>query len=72
AIQVPGGAGAVVLMADGPTVGGYPKIGVVAGVDIPVLAQKTPGERLRFERITLKEAQRLLRERVLADAGPPA
>ena len=69
AIQVPSGTGAIVLMADGPTVGGYPKIGVVAGVDIPALAQKTPGERLRFERIALEEAQRLLRDSALADGS---
>lgn len=62
AIQVPGGGGAIVLMADGPTVGGYPKIGVVASVDLPALAQKTPGERVRFERITVDAAQRLLRD----------
>lgn len=61
AIQVASGAGAVVLMADGPTVGGYPKIGVVASVDIPVLAQRMPGDPVKFERITVKDAQRLLR-----------
>lgn len=71
AIQVPGGGDAIVLMADGPTVGGYPKIGVVATVDIPTLAQKTPGQRVRFERITLREAQRLLRETALAYAETP-
>lgn len=61
AIQVPDGSGAIILMADGPTVGGYPKIGVVAAVDIPVLAQCVPGDRVRFELITVDEAQRLLR-----------
>ena len=61
AIQVPDGNGAVILMADGPTVGGYPKIGVVATVDIPALAQCVPGDRVRFERITVDEAQLLLR-----------
>lgn len=61
AIQVSSGAGAIVLMADGPTVGGYPKIGVVATVDIPALAQKTPGEIVRFERVTLEDARRILR-----------
>lgn len=66
AIQVPDGAGAIVLMPDGPTVGGYPKIGVVASVDIPVLAQRAPGDTITFELITLAEAQRLLRERSLA------
>lgn len=61
AIQVPDGSGAIVLMADGPTVGGYPKIGVVASVDIPLLAQCVPGDRLRFERVTIVQAQQLLR-----------
>ncbi|MEX1186517.1 MAG: biotin-dependent carboxyltransferase family protein [Gemmatimonadaceae bacterium] len=62
AIQVPDGASAIVLMPDGPTVGGYPKIGVVASVDIAELAQRMPGDSMRFERITVKEAQRLLRK----------
>lgn len=62
AIQVANGAGAIVLMADGPTVGGYPKIGVVASVDIPVLVQMAPGERVRFVRVPVDEAQHLLRE----------
>lgn len=62
AIQVPDGASAIVLMPDGPTVGGYPKIGVVASVDIAELAQRMPGDGIRFERITVQEAQRLLRE----------
>ena len=61
AIQVPDGSGAIVLMADGPTVGGYPKIGVVASVDIPLLAQCVPGDRLRFELVTIVQAQQLLR-----------
>lgn len=70
AIQVPSGAGAIVLMADGPTVGGYPKIGVVATVDIPVLAQRTPGECVTFERIDIDVAQRLLRAKSsLAEPG---
>lgn len=63
AIQVPDGASAIVLMPDGPTVGGYPKIGVVATVDMAELAQRMPGDSIRFERITVQEAQRLLRER---------
>ena len=61
AIQVPDGSGAIVLLADGPTVGGYPKIGVVASVDVPLLAQCVPGDRLRFELVTIVQAQRLLR-----------
>lgn len=69
AIQVPDGASAIVLMPDGPTVGGYPKIGVVASVDMAELAQRMPGDSIRFERITVREAQRLFREQRSLAAG---
>ena len=62
AIQVPDGSSAIVLMPDGPTVGGYPKIGVVASLDIGALAQRTPGDLVRFERVSLATAQQLLRD----------
>ncbi|MGH7604038.1 MAG: biotin-dependent carboxyltransferase family protein [Gemmatimonadaceae bacterium] len=62
-VQVPGDGRPIVLMADAPTVGGYPKIAVVAEADMPVLAQRTPGERVRFERITIEQSQRSLRRR---------
>jgi biotin-dependent carboxylase-like uncharacterized protein len=61
AIQVPPGGLPIVLMSDSPTVGGYPKIGVVASVDLPVLAQLNPGESFQFEQITAQDAQRRLR-----------
>lgn len=57
AIQVPAAGQPIVLMADAPTVGGYPKIGVVIAADLPVLAQKRPGETVAFETVTLAEAQ---------------
>jgi antagonist of KipI len=46
-------------MADRQTIGGYPRVGEVASVDLPLLAQLKPGDTLRFERIGLGEAQRL-------------
>lgn len=55
ALQVPPGGEPIALMADGPTVGGYPKIGVVASTDIPRLAQCIPGERIRLVKTTLDE-----------------
>ena len=48
AIQVPQGSAPIVLMADGPTVGGYPKIAVVRSVDLGILAQCVPGSAVRF------------------------
>ena len=48
AIQVTDSGIPIVLMADGPTIGGYNKVAVVIGDDLDRLAQKSPGERIRF------------------------
>lgn len=61
-IQVPPDGQPIILMADRQTTGGYPKIGQVATVDLPKVSQSKPGEFLRFERITLEEAQNALVE----------
>ncbi len=61
AIQVPGSGAPIVMLADGPTVGGYPKIATVASADLSKLAVMTPGSRLLFEAITVAEAETLLR-----------
>lgn len=60
-IQVPADGRPIIAMADRQTTGGYFKAGVVAGVDIPRLAQCRPGTRLRFEGIDVEGAQKLLR-----------
>ena len=62
-IQVPGEGFPIVLMADAPTVGGYPKIAVVAEADLPIIAQRSPGETIRFELITIEQSQRALKRR---------
>lgn len=48
AIQVPNGGAPIVLMQDGPTVGGYPKIAVIRSSALSRFAQKVPGEGVRF------------------------
>ena len=58
-IQVPPDGNPIILMADCQTTGGYPKIAQVASVDLPRLAQMMPGQTVRFELISLDEAQRL-------------
>jgi antagonist of KipI len=63
AIQIPGDGTPIVLMADAPTVGGYPKIAVVAEADLPILAQRSPGEIVRFQLVTIEQSQRALRRR---------
>lgn len=67
-IQVPADGLPIVLMADRQSIGGYPKIGHVAAVDMPQLAQRMPGEDIHFEEISLAQAQQLdnLREEALA------
>lgn len=59
-IQVPPDGQPIILMADRQTTGGYPKIGQVTSVDLPKVSQLKPGEFIRFEKITLEEAQQLL------------
>lgn len=59
-IQVPPQGNAIVLMADHPTTGGYPVIGQVATVDLPLLAQMVPMDQFEFDLITVDEAQGLL------------
>ncbi|TVX86828.1 biotin-dependent carboxyltransferase family protein [Paenibacillus agilis] len=58
-VQVPPDGNPILLMADRQTVGGYPKIAQVASVDLPILAQIKPGERIRFTEISMEEAQQL-------------
>ncbi len=48
AVQITDGGTPIVLMADGPTIGGYNKVAVVLAADLPILAQKTAGELVRF------------------------
>lgn len=62
-IQVPPSGQPIVLAADHPVTGGYPRIAVVATIDLPRIGQAPLGASLRFVEIGLDEAQRLLRER---------
>lgn len=49
AIQVPENGQPIVMMRDGPTVGGYPKLGVLEAADVAWLAQCRPGQQVRFQ-----------------------
>ena len=63
AVQVPQGGAPIVLMPDGPTVGGYPKIASVITADLGRFAQLAPAERPMFEMVTFEEAVAALRDR---------
>ena len=58
-IQVPVEGNPIVLLADRQTTGGYPKIAQISTVDLSLMAQAKPGDRLRFSEITHQEAQLL-------------
>ena len=67
-VQLPPGGEPIVLMADHQTTGGYPRLGEVASIDLPLVAQLKPGDRLRFRLVSVDEAQQLYlaQERELA------
>ncbi len=55
-IQVPPDGLPIVMAADGPTTGGYPKIATVVTADLPLLAQLVPGEgTVRFEPVPVED-----------------
>lgn len=60
-IQVPPDGKPIILMADRQTAGGYPKIAEAITVDLPLISQLKPGDRMRFTEVSIEEAQRLLR-----------
>jgi antagonist of KipI len=65
-VQVPPDGQPIVLLADRPTLGGYPKIAQVITTDRGIVAQARPGDRVRFVRVTLAEAHAALRRQEAA------
>lgn len=61
-VQVPGDGLPLVLLADRPTTGGYPKLATVITCDLPSIAQACPGTGIRFRRVWPEEAVGLVRE----------
>lgn len=62
-LQLPPSGQPIAFGPEGPVSGGYPRIGQVAAVDIPRLAQQRPGDAIRFVPCTFDDALRTLRER---------
>ena len=60
-IQVPADGNPIIMLSDHGTVGGYPKIGVVASVDYDRLVQMSPGSKIKFKEINLFDAEKLFR-----------
>jgi antagonist of KipI len=70
-LQVPGSGAPVLLMADRPTTGGYPVVATVISADMPVAAQRAPGDSIRFSVCSQAEAISALiaEERMLMAIG---
>ena len=58
-IQVPADGNPIILLSDHGTIGGYPKIAVVISVDLDKISQMTPGTKIKFKEVNLKEAENL-------------
>ncbi len=65
-VQVPPDGQPIVLMADAQTIGGYPQLAHVIGVDLPLMAQLRPGDTVRFQTVSLDEAHQLVLAREYA------
>lgn len=63
AVQVTNDGLPVVLGVDGQTIGGYPKVAHVIRADLDRVGQLRPGDRVRFVRVSLEEAEAAARER---------
>ena len=62
-VQLPPDGRPIILGADHQTTGGYPLLGVVAGVDHTRIAQLRAGDPVRFRCVTVEQAQSQWRER---------
>jgi len=58
-VQVIPDGSPLVLMADAQTIGGYPRIGQVIESDLGLLAQKRPGDTIRFREVSHLVAEEL-------------
>jgi len=60
-VQIPPDEQPIILMVE-QSVGGYTKIVTVISVDLSKVAQATPGDTIRFERVSLETAHALYQE----------
>ena len=60
-IQVPADGNPIITLSDHGTIGGYPKIAVVASVDYDRLVQISPGSKIKFKEIELPDAETLFK-----------
>jgi biotin-dependent carboxylase-like uncharacterized protein len=61
-IQISSNGKPIIMLADRQTTGGYAKIATIISIDIPLIAQRKSGDKIRFELITIKKAHRLYKK----------
>jgi len=62
-IQLTNDGSLIILMADSPTIGGYPRIAQLLAVDISSVSQCRPGTTVRFKMVSFHDAERLYLKR---------
>jgi biotin-dependent carboxylase-like uncharacterized protein len=62
AVQIPSGGAPIVLLAEHQATGGYPVIATVISADLGLVAQRLPGESVRFTRVHRELAVAALRD----------
>lgn len=65
-VQISSDGKPIVMLADRQTTGGYAKIATVASVDLPLLAQRKPGDAVTFKKVSIGAAQRAYRAEMAA------
>jgi len=60
-IQVPSDGNPIIMLSDHGTIGGYPKIANVISADFDKLVQMIPGSIIKFQEVSLDEAEKLFR-----------
>jgi 5-oxoprolinase (ATP-hydrolysing) subunit C len=56
AVELPPSGEPIIMLADAPTIGGYPVPAVVARADLPIVAQRQPGDDIAFALISIGDA----------------
>ena len=64
-LQCPTDGSPILLGPDAQTLGGYPRLLQVTSIDRHLIGQLRPGDRIKFQKISLDEAYRRLRQQAL-------
>ena len=60
-IQITADGNPIIMLSDHGTIGGYPKIAVVISADYDKLVQFPPGSKIKFQKISLTDAENLFK-----------